>query len=78
MPPESLQGDSNVTRFGLIALSFSYLTSDQLSHALKVQENEDAEGKPHRWLGLICIELGYLRPEHVDIILRQQAQLATA
>ena len=67
-----------MTQFGIIALSFQYLTSDQLAHALEVQEREDQDGKPHRWLGLICIELGYLRPEHIGIILQHQGQLAAA
>jgi hypothetical protein len=67
-----------VTKFGIIALSFNYLTAEQLAHALKVQEQEDLAGKPHRWLGLICLELGYLKSEHVGIILQQQAQLAAA
>lgn len=65
-----------MTLFGLIALSFNYLSQEQLSHALEVQEQEDRDGKPHRWLGLICIELGYLKPHHIDKILRHQAGVA--
>ena len=67
-----------MTKFGIIALSFNYLTSEQLAQALAVQEQEDLDGKPHRWLGLICLELGYLRPDHVGIILQQQAMLVAA
>ena len=73
-----IQGVRKVTKFGIIALSFNYLTGEQLAHALEVQDQEDRDGKPHRWLGLICLELGYLRPEHVGIILQQQALLVAA
>lgn len=67
-----------MTKFGIIALSFNYLTAEQLAHALEVQEQEDRDGKPHRWLGLICLEFGYLRSDHVGIILQQQAMLVAA
>jgi hypothetical protein len=68
--------DGTVTLFGLIALSLNFLNSDQLAHALEVQEQEDREGKPHRWLGLICIELGYLKAEHIGLILQHQSKMA--
>ena len=65
-----------MTLFGLIALSLNFINSDQLARALEIQEQEDREGKPHRWLGLICIEQGFLKPEHIGVILQHQSKMA--
>jgi hypothetical protein len=52
--------DSSMPLFGNVALKLEYLSGDQLSHALDVQNQEDRSARPHRLVGMICQDLGYL------------------
>lgn len=57
--------------FGGAAQDMGYLTPEQVASALNLQEREDSIGRPHRRLGAICVELGYLNDEQVDLIIER-------
>lgn len=58
--------------FGEIAVEQGFLTPEQLEQALRLQQGEDADGRPHRPLGIICLQEGLLRYDDVMRILGEQ------
>lgn len=56
-------------RFGVIAVEKGFITKEQLFEAIKIQIEEDLEGKPHRLIGRILIRLGYLTRGQADEVL---------
>jgi hypothetical protein len=56
-------------RFGMIAVEKGFITGHQLVEAAVIQVREDVEGKPHRPIGEILVELGYMRPSQVQVVL---------
>lgn len=71
------------SRFGTIAVEFEFLTIEQLKWALDVQVADDCSGRPHRVIGAICFDHGWMTPEQIDLVLnhmfnarRQRSQQA--
>jgi hypothetical protein len=56
-------------RFGVIAVEKGFISKEQLFEAIKIQIEEDLEGKPHSLIGVILIRLGYLTRERADEVL---------
>ena len=56
-------------RFGVIAVEKGFITNEQLFDAMKIQVEEDLEGKTHTLIGVILVRLGYLTPEQTEEIL---------
>ena len=67
-----------MARFGTTGVSLGYLTLDQVLHALRLQDAEDGARLPHRYMGEICRDLGYLTEEQREEILREQGFLTVA
>jgi hypothetical protein len=59
-------------RFGEVAVELGYLSTEQLHAALALQHREQHEQTPHRHIGRICIDEGYLTLSHVLTVLEQQ------
>lgn len=57
--------------FGSIALKNRMLTRDQLTRALRIQQEQTKDGRGPT-LGEVCRMLGFLREDEVDAILRAQ------
>ncbi len=55
-------------RFGLIAIEKGFITKDQLHKALIIQVEDNVQGKPHKIIGDILIDLGYITPEQANEI----------
>ena len=55
-------------RFGLVALEKGFITKDQLHKALIIQVEDNVEGKTHKIIGDILIDLGYISPEQANEI----------
>ena len=55
--------------FGEIAFELGFVTTAELYEALTVQARREVEGEPHRFLGEILVELGYLSERKVLDIL---------
>jgi hypothetical protein len=60
-------------RFGMTAMRKGFITVHQLMEAIAIQVREDVEGKPHRFVGKILSDLGYMTPSQVGQVLRDIA-----
>ncbi len=56
-------------RFGTVAVNLGLISQQQLEAGLKLQSEDAAKGKPHRLIGSIFQDLGYIDEEHVAEIL---------
>ena len=56
-------------RFGSISYHRGYLTKDQIQQALAEQLEDNVSGRPHRLLGTILRERGWLSEEQEKSIL---------
>ena len=56
-------------RFGVIAVEKGFITNEQLFDAMRIQVEEDLEGKTHTLIGVILVRLGYLTHEQTEEIL---------
>jgi hypothetical protein len=56
-------------RFGSIAYHRKYVTREQIQHALSEQVEDNLSGRPHRLLGTIFREKGWLTEEQEGLIL---------
>ncbi len=56
--------------FGQIAVEMGFVTQAQVKQALEIQKDEDARKAPHRLLGIIMLEAGFLSSEEMIQILK--------
>jgi len=61
-------------RFGTVAVNLGLITGQQLEAGLKLQSEDFAAGKPHRLIGSIFQELGYIDSDHVAEILLKMVE----
>ncbi len=59
------------TRFGMIAVSKGYVTADQLKEALTEQADDNISDRPHRLIGRIFFERGWITDEQIDLVLNE-------
>ncbi len=59
------------TRFGMIAVSKGYVTADQLKEALTEQADDNISDRPHRLIGRIFFEKGWMTDEQIDLVLNE-------
>ncbi len=58
-------------RFGSIAYHRGYVTKEQLQQALAEQVEDNLAGRPHRLLGAILLEKGWITPEQEKAVLEK-------
>ena len=58
-------------RFGQVAVRLGLITVEQLKDALCEQVEDDLTYKPHRLLGDICCERGWMTSEQIKIVLKE-------
>ncbi|OHB25624.1 MAG: hypothetical protein A2X84_05380 [Desulfuromonadaceae bacterium GWC2_58_13] len=58
-------------RFGMIAVKLGYITPTQLRQAMIMQLDDDMEGIPHRLLGDILFDLGWMSAGQRDEVLEK-------
>ena len=63
-------------RFGMIAVGKGYISLEQLLIAMKKQISEDVNQLPHRLIGDIMIEMGFLKPGQIKEILEKIEEIA--
>jgi hypothetical protein len=56
-------------RCGVVAVEKGFINKEQLFEALKIQIEEDLQGKKHNLIGIILIGLGYLAHGQADEVL---------
>lgn len=69
-------------RFGTIAVENGFLNIDRLQMALSEQIEDNLAARPHRVIGAICFEHGWMSPVQIEIVLnimfnRQWTELET-
>ncbi|HEU5359895.1 MAG TPA: hypothetical protein VFU42_01930 [Candidatus Deferrimicrobiaceae bacterium] len=58
-------------RFGSIAFQRKYVTKEQIQQALAAQVEDNVSGRPHRLLGAILLEKGWITKEQEASILKE-------
>jgi hypothetical protein len=57
------------SRFGKIAVERGFLVAAQLQQALREQVDDDLAERPHRVIGAICFDHGWMSPAQIDAVL---------
>jgi len=56
-------------RFGEIAIDKGFVTAEQLTEAIAEQAEDSLSNKPHRFIGSILFEHGWINKKQIDIIM---------
>ncbi len=57
------------SRFGKIAIDMGFVTAEQLTEAITEQAEDSLYNRPHRFIGYILSEKGWITNEQVEIVL---------
>ena len=57
-------------RFAQLAVEKGYVTPDNAKVALSRQLDDDLAGKPHKLIGSIFLENGWLTPQQIETVLK--------
>src|SRR5206468_12869030 len=71
---EPTAGTSARPLFGQIAVERSFVTSDHVHQALKIQQDLVAQGRPHRLIGILLVELGMMSTTQLIDVLKEVHQ----
>jgi hypothetical protein len=63
--------DNTCRRFASIAVERGFITAEQAKAALAQQMDEDLANRPHRVLGAILMDKGWITPERIDVVLNE-------
>ena len=58
-------------RFGQISVDKGFVTSEQVREALLEQLDDDLAQKPHRLLGRILLENGWMNAQQIEVVLNE-------
>ena len=62
--------DAQIPRFGIIAVKQGFITQTQLQEAMNMQVQEDLDGKPHRLIGSILMDSGYITVQQITDVIK--------
>lgn len=62
-------------RFGVIAVDKGFVTADQLKEALTEQAEDNLSNRPHRLIGRIFFDKGWMIDEQINIVLNELFKL---
>jgi hypothetical protein len=57
----------------MVAVEKRFITAHQLVGVTTIRVREDAEGKPHRFIGEILVDLGHMTTSQINEVLREIA-----
>ena len=63
------------TRFGIIAVEKGFVTADQLKEALTEQADDNLSNRPHRLIGRIFFDRGWITDGQIDIVMNELFKL---
>ena len=63
--------DKYCQRFGYLAVELGFATADQVKEAIAEQLEDDLSNKPHRLMGRILLDKGWITPEQIEKILNE-------
>ena len=71
MENDSIENLSNgfSPKFGKIAVDMKFITAEQLTEALAEQAEDSLSNRPHRFIGYILSEHGWIDSEQLGIVL---------
>jgi len=58
-------------RFGMIAVDKGFVTADQLKEALIEQADDNLSNRPHRLIGRIFFDKGWITDAQIDIVMNE-------
>ena len=58
-------------RFGKIAVDMGFITTEQLKSALSEQVDDEIYGNPHRVIGSIFFEKGWMTYQEIEKVLKE-------
>ncbi len=58
-------------RFGIIAVNRGFINADQLKEAFTEQADDNLSDRPHRLIGRIFFEKGWMTDEQIDVVLNE-------
>lgn len=67
--------DKYCPRFGHLAVEMGYVSSKQLKEALSEQVDDNLSGRPHRILGAIFFDRGWMSPGQIEEVLNRMFQM---
>ena len=56
-------------RFAEIAVKKEFINSGQAKEAISEQMDDDLNNKPHRLIGRILMDKGWMTPQQIDLVL---------
>ena len=62
-------------RFGQLAVERGYITVEQLKQGLSDQVDDNLAGRPHRLLGTVFFDRGWMTPGQMDEVLNEMFRL---
>jgi hypothetical protein len=58
-------------RFAQVAVEKGFVTSEQAKKALSEQMDDNLSNKPHRLIGKIFLDKGWLKPLQIEMVLNE-------
>ena len=71
--PNEIRDKLNLKRFGQVAVEKKFVTSEQAKQALQEQIEDNLSQKPHRQLGKILLEKGWMNAQQIEVVLIETA-----
>jgi len=69
------QATNYCPRFGQLAVEMGFVTTEQLKQGLAEQVDDNLASRPHRILGSIFFDQGWMTPGQVEAVLNRMFQL---
>jgi hypothetical protein len=61
-------------RFAELAVKKGYVNSEQAKEAMSEQVDDDLNNRPHRLIGRILMDRGWMSPQHIEAVLNELFQ----
>jgi hypothetical protein len=71
--PNEIKDKLNLKRFGQVAVEKKFVTPAQAKEALQEQIEDNLNQKPHRQLGTILLEKGWMNAQQIEVVLIETA-----
>ncbi|GBE03124.1 MAG TPA: hypothetical protein ENH45_01130 [Nitrospirae bacterium] len=63
--------DKYCQRFGYLAANMGFTTGDQVKEALAEQVEDNLAKRPHRLMGRILLDKGWITPQQIEAVLNE-------
>lgn len=71
MPQEKGLLGKYCIRFGKLSVEMGFISQNQLFWAMQLQIEEDLSNKPHKVIGQILFEQGWMTPQQIDQVMNR-------